>query len=212
MRPLLFYFRWSFSPCLCKMDTMAKNPDPQALNAAVIRVVEDAFTQLCHAAFSAEPVVVEKDIIEYDGRMRLSPMEKFNAPAYVAAVNYHLSEQHLQAHDVAGTFILYVKEDMVEKLFKAFGQPASASEDEAKCLDAVGRLCDILAGDLKNKIAGLGLAELAVSAPVKYKNAVPGGVPFDYNLFKEQELSFSFWKEKCIVIEVCLGDIPARGR
>ena len=194
------------------MDSMAKDQAPQALSSAVIDVVESSFRQLCHVPFSADPVVVEKDIIEYDGRMRLSPMEKFNAPAYVAALNYHRSEKELQEQDPAGTFVLYVKEDVVEKLFKAFGQPAGASDDEAKCLDVVSRFCGILGGDLKNKLAAMGFAEFVVSVPSAYKNAVPAGVPFDFNLFREWEISFSFWKEKCIVIEVCIGGIPPGAR
>ena len=191
---------------------MAKKPDDQALNGAIISVVEDVFRQLCHTEFSAEPVAVEKDVIEYDGRMRIFPMEKFNAPAYVAVVTYHLSQKQLEAVDPVGTVILYVKEDMIEKFFKAFGHSVSEAEDEGKCLDVIGQLCDIIAGNLKNQLGSMGLADLVLSTSSKHKNAIPEGVPFDYSLFKKQELSFSFWKEKCIVIEVCLGNIPAKGR
>jgi len=194
------------------MNIMTKKPDDQALSSAVVSIVEDTFKQLCRAEFSADPVVVEKNIIEYDGRMRLFPMEKFNAPAYVAAVTYHLSQKQLEAVDPAGTFVLYVKEDMIEKLFKAFGRPVIEAEDEVKCLDMAGQFCSILAGNLKNQLAGLDLIDLFVSTPYTYKNAVPDGVPFDYSLFKKHEFSFSFWKEKCIVIEVCMGNIPAKGQ
>ena len=191
---------------------MAKKPDDQTLKTELINVVQDTFLQLCRVAASADPVVVEKDIIEYDGRMRISPMEKFNGPAYVAVANYYSSQKKSGSPDPLGTFVFYIREDMVEKLFKAFGRPVSEAEDEAKALDVVGQMCAILAGNLKNKLTGLGLADLLVSTPDKYKNSVPSGAPFDYSLFKKQEFSFSFWKEKCIVVEVCLGDIPVKGQ
>ncbi len=194
------------------MNNMAKKPDDQAVNSEIISIVDDTFEKLYHVVPSAGPGIVEKNIIEYDGRMRLFPMEKFNAPAYVAAFSYHLSQKQLEIVDPAGTFILYVKEDMVEKLFKAFGHSAGEAEDEAKCLDVVGQLGGILAGNLKNRLVEMDCAELFVSSPYTYKNAAPEGVPFDYSLFKKQEISFSFWKEKCIVIEVCLGNIAAKGR
>jgi hypothetical protein len=194
------------------MNNMAKKPEDQAVNSEIISIVDDTFEQLYHAVPSVEPVIIEKNIIEYDGRMRLFPMEKFNAPAYVAAFSYHFSQKELEAVDAAGTFILYVKEDMVDKLFKAFGYSVGEAEDEAKCLDVVGQLGAILAGNLKNKLLNMDCADLVISPPYVYKNAVPSGVPFDYSLFKKQEISFSFWKEKCIVIEVCLGNIAAKGR
>jgi hypothetical protein len=194
------------------MNNMAKKPDDQVVSTAVIGIVDDTFEQLYHAVPSVAPVVVERNIIEYDGRMRLFPMEKFNAPAYVAAFSYHLSQKQLEAVDPAGTFILYVKEEMVDKLFKAFGHSVGEAEDEGTCLDVVGQLGAVLAGNLKNKLLSMDCVELVVSPPYTYKNAVPEGVPFDYSLFKKQEISFSFWKEKCIVIEVCLGNISAKGR
>ncbi len=191
---------------------MAKKFDNQVLNTMIMGVVEDTFKQMCHVAFSAEPVVVERDIIEYDGRMRLSPMEKFNGPAYVAVVNYYLSQKHLDVHDAVGTFVLYVKEDMVEKLFKAFGRPASEAEDEANCLDIIGELCNIIGGNFKNELLTLDFIDLTLSSPYKYKNVVPDGAQFDYNLFKKQEISFSFWKERCVVVEACIGTVPTKGR
>ncbi len=191
---------------------MAKKIDVQVLNTMIMGVIKDTFEQLCHAAFSADPVAVEKDIIEYDGRMRLTPMEKFNAPAHVAVINYYLPLQRFETNDPAGTFILYVKEDVIEKLFKAFGRRANEAEDEVACLEVVGEMGHILAGNIKNALTAMGFVELTLAASFTYKNAVPEGVPFDYRLFKKQEISFSFWKQKCIVVEMCLGDIPVKGQ
>jgi hypothetical protein len=189
---------------------MAKLFDNQVLNTTILGVVEETFKQMCHVDFSADPVTTEKEIIEYDGRMRLFPMEKFNAPAYVGVVYYYLSKRDLNEGHPVGTFVFYVKEDMVDRLFRAFGRPVSEAEDEAVCADVVGEMANILAGNVKNELRGLEYEDLLISAPTKHKNVVPEGVQFDYNLFKKQEIMFSFWKEKCIAVEACMGYIAQK--
>lgn len=191
---------------------MAKEMDLQVLGTLITGVVEDTFKEVCHVMFSQEPVRAQKEIIEYDGMMRLFPMEKFNGPAYVAVVNYYVSARHLEAREAVGTLIFYVKEDMVDRLFKAFGRPAAEADDEQKCQDVVGELCGILAEGVKKKLAEQNFIELTLSPPYKYKNVVPEGALFDFNVFRKQEISFSFWKEKCIVVEACFGNIPVQQR
>ena len=104
---------------------MAKQIDSEILNKMIIEVVDDTFKQMCKVSFTADPVAVEKEIIEYDGNMRLFPMEKFNGPAFIAVINYYLSQENLKAKQAVGTFVLIVKEDIAEKLFRAFGRPMS---------------------------------------------------------------------------------------
>ncbi len=187
-----------------------KSFDNQVLNTTIMGVVEETFKQMCHVDFSAEPVVTEKDIIEYDARMRLFPMEKFNAPAYVGVVNYYFTQKDLEDQAAIGTFAFFVKEEVVEKLFRAFNRPVSEAEDEAVCADVVGEMTNILAGNVKNELRSLDYQDLIISAPFKYKNVVPEGVQFDYNLFKKQEIVFSYWREKCIAIEACMGYVPQK--
>ncbi|MFH0753617.1 MAG: chemotaxis protein CheX [Candidatus Omnitrophota bacterium] len=184
---------------------MAKLFDNQVLNTSVLGVVEETFKQMCHVAFSAEPVVTEREIIEYNGRMRLFPMEKFNAPAYVGLVNYYVSQRDMDEKHAVGTFVFYVKEDIVDKLFRAFSRPVSEAEDEAVCLDVVGEMTNILAGNVKNELRSLDYQDVVISTPSTYKNVVAQGAPFDYSLFRKQEFMFTYWREKCIAVEACMG-------
>ncbi len=187
---------------------MARPIEKQVIETAATRVVEDTFRQLCHVDFSAEPVVEEKDIIEYNGNMRLFPMDKFNGQAYIGVINYYLTQKDSDEKFPVGTFVMYVKEDIAEKLVKALGRSAREAEDELTVLSVVGEFTGILGGNVKNELKALGYAELILSVPLAYKNVVPEGVLFDYNLFKKQEISFSFWKQKCVVVEACIGPVP----
>ncbi|MBF0331252.1 MAG: chemotaxis protein CheX [Candidatus Omnitrophica bacterium] len=189
---------------------MAQLFDNQVLNTTIMGVVDETFKQMCHVNFSAEPVVTERDIIEYEGRMRVFPMEKFNCPAYVGIVNYYLSQTDMKDKMAVGMFSLFVKEDMLEKFFRAFDRPMSEAEDEAVCLDVIGEMTNILAGNVKNQLRELEYADLFISAPFKYKNVVPEGAQFDYSLFKKQEIIFTLWKEKCVAVEACMGYVAQR--
>ncbi|MBF0594880.1 MAG: chemotaxis protein CheX [Candidatus Omnitrophica bacterium] len=189
---------------------MAKEFDKQVLSTTIIRVVEDTFKKMLRIEPTASPVAAEKDIIEFDGRMRVFPMEKFNGPVYVAFTNFYLSDNDLKNDQALGTFVLFVKEEVVEKLFKAFGRSSKDAEDEENLMDIVGEFCNILSGNFKNELVALGYKDLLMSTPFKSRNSVPDGVAFDYELFQKQEFSFTFWNQKCIVVEACIGDVPLK--
>jgi hypothetical protein len=189
---------------------MASGFDNKFLTRTIIDMVEDTFNKLLHVSPTTGAVASERDIIEFGGRMRLFPMEKFNGPAYVSTVNFYRSQKDMADSFAAGTFALFVKEDAAERLVKAFGRSAKDAEDEASVMGICAELCGILAGNLKNEMASHGYMELIVSAPLRYKNSVPEGVQFDYDLFKKQEIVFGFWKEKNIIVEACFGNIPKR--
>lgn len=191
---------------------MPKEFDQQVLYTTVMGIVENVFNEMLHVKFSAEPVATEKDIIEFDSRMRLFPMEKFNGPCFVSVINFYLSQKDLSDERAIGTFIFFIKEDFTERLLRAFNRSIKDAEHEDILLDIVGEMSNILAGNVKNELAALGYIDLTMSAPFKYKNHVPEGAQFDYNLFKKHEIVFSFWGHKCIVVEVCMGQLPLKGK
>lgn len=191
---------------------MANEFDDQVLSKAIITVVQETFRKTLHAEMQGDPVVLERDIIEYESRMRVFPMEKFNGPVYVACVNFYLSQKHLESQDTVGTFLFFVKEDMAEKLLKAFGLSSRDAEDEEVLMNKLGEFSSILAGNLKNEFMTLGYADLVIADPIKAKNSIPDGVPFDYSLYRKQEVTFKFWNQRCIVIEACLGSVPRSGK
>lgn len=75
---------------------MAKEFDIQVLNTVVMGVLEETFKKTCRTELAERPVVVEKEILEYNGCMRVFPLEKFNESAYVAAINYYLSSRNME--------------------------------------------------------------------------------------------------------------------
>jgi hypothetical protein len=187
------------------------NPfDTQFLNNSIVAVVKDVFLQLCHVEPLTEPAILERDIIEYDGRMRLSPMEKFNGPAYAAAAVYYLTEKDRKDNVPVGNFVLFVKGEFVEKILKAQGQAKADIDNDELVLENVGKFCEVLSQNFLKELESNGYPGLLQSPVLNYKNVVPEGVPFDYNLFKKQEIIFSYWSEHSIVIEACMGHVPRK--
>ncbi len=189
---------------------MDKEFDNQVLNTTIMGVVQHTFKSMLHVQSVVEPVVVERDIIEFDGCMRVFPMEKFNGPVFIAFVNFYYDQKEQDANNAVGAFVLFVKEEVAEKFLKAFGRPTSEAEDEEVLLDVVGEFCNVLGGNVKNELVGLGYVDIAMSAPYKYKNSVPEGIPFDYSLYQKQEITFTFWNQKCIVVEACMGYVSQK--
>ena len=191
---------------------MAKEFNQEVLNKAIISIVEDTFQKLYRAKFSEDPVVMERDIIEFDGRLSVDPMEKFNTVAHAAAINYFLSQKDLDEEVAVGAIILIIKEDVMDKFSRAMGHSSKDSDDDQVMKDTCGEMLNVLAGNLKGELSRLGYAELFLSAPKKYKNTIRDGVLFDYSLYRKQEITFSFWNQKSVVIEVCMGAVPLRGK
>ncbi len=191
---------------------MPKEFDIKVLNAKFIGAVDSVFERMLHVKPGAEPVVAEKDIIEFESRMRLFPMEKFNGPCYIGVINYYLAEKDMNEGRAVGTFVFYIKEECAERLLKAFNRSIKDAEHEEILLDVVGEFAQIIAKDVKNDLADMGYADLLISSPQKYKNHVLDGAPFDYELYQKQEITFSFWGQKSVVLDVCMGHVPLKSR
>lgn len=190
------------------MAAQSKIFDQQTISTTLMKCVEEIFASMGSLTFSNTPEFKERNIIEYNSKMQASGLEKFNDASYVAAVNYYLSESHLQQHDCTGVLMVFIEEDAASKLLKALGYTGFKDEDEELILENSGEFCNVIAGKFKDELAKLGYKSLITSAPIKAKNAIPGGAEFPYSQYKYYEASFYFWKKKSLVINVVMAPIP----
>src|SRR3990172_6447999 len=171
------------------MTAKDKGFDKQAIATTLIGCVQEIFTKTCHLTFSKEPEYVEREIIEYNSRMRIFGLEKFNGPCYIAVVNFYLNKREYEAKNVQGVMVLYILEEIIEKLMKAlnFEGVGSNEEDVESILNGCGEFCNMIAGQFKNALPALGYSDLVISAPSKYVNDIPDGVEFHYGEYKLYE-------------------------
>lgn len=187
---------------------MAEKFDPQVIATTLMGCVQDTFEKMCHINFSQQPSFIEKTIIEYQSKMRLFGLEKFNGPCYIGIINLYLDKHFYDKKNSCGVIALFVQEDIAPDLVKSMGNRGLDADDPEIILDTVGEFCNVVVGQFKNELRSFGYKDLTISAPMKYHNDVPEGVDFPYAETKYYEISFFVKKEKVFVVNVTIAPIP----
>ena len=188
--------------------------DPQVISTTLMGVVQSTFKTMCKLEFTKQPEIIERDVIEYDSKMRTVGFDKFQAPCYIASISYYLSPTHMEQHDACGTMNLYIEEEFAERILAYLNEGSLDEEEEIDdemeeetLLDNCGELCNIIAGNFKNEVKGMGFIDLTMSAPVKAKNTVVEGVDFPYSQYRYFEARFELWQKECLIIDVVMAPI-----
>ncbi|HOW36477.1 MAG TPA: hypothetical protein PL155_08710 [Candidatus Omnitrophota bacterium] len=189
---------------------MGREEELKKLAVALAQAVTNIFKEKADITFSKEPVIVKKNILEYNGRMRADGMEKFNNPTFVSFVNYYANTKDLEKHSALGALVVYVEQNQVPGLLKMLKYPPIDDEDENAMKDGCGTLSNIIAGKFKSQISALGHAELEMSPFSNYRNSAANGVPFCFKEYDKYEISFYIENQKRLVVEMTMGVIPRK--
>ncbi len=189
---------------------MAKGLDPQVLTGAFMAAMGQMLEKLSNIPASQEPKIEESEIIEYEGRMRVSGMEKFNSPAFLSVVNFYLNQGEMQRHKPKGALILYLEAENISKFLKAFGVHFADDEDDKSLMDACGKVCEAVAAEFKNELTRKGYVELVLSNPSNYKNNILEGIAYSQDQKTKQTVNFFYFKTKAIVADLTMADLPRK--
>jgi hypothetical protein len=187
---------------------MPKGFDPELLTKMLLATAQETIGR-SKVAPSDPPTTKFQGVIEYQGRMSVTAMEKFNGPTYISGVSLYLSPQDKEKHKAVGAVTLYLEASNTEKLLKAFGYSVGEDEEDEEVLSSCGKLCTTMAEGLKKELAKANFPELTLSAPVSEKNSLADGIEFGSHTEK-LEASFYFWKKKVLVVDVALGALSGR--
>jgi len=186
------------------MAAKQNDADLEVIATTLIRVMKETFKSMCQLEFSQDPAFVERNLIEYESRMQVDGLQKFNAPCYSSSVSFYKSQQDQKNQLACGAMNLYLLEDVAVKILKTLGYTDFNEEDDTMILDNCGEFCNIIAGNYKTALAGAGFADLYLSDPVKEKNMISAGVEFPYNQYTYYETDFFLWKEKAVIVDVVM--------
>ena len=190
---------------------MAKGLDSQILVKTFLAVAQKAIAATSGKVVSSDdPTHKAQNIIEYEGRMSVTGMDKFNGPTYIAGVGFYLNDQDKQKHRAKGAMVIYFEASNTERILRGFEHPISDDDEDEGTLAACGKICTMLADKFNESLSQSGYPALVLSAPVTNKNSLSEGIDFSADQTQKQEISFYFWKKKALVVDLTMADISRR--
>jgi hypothetical protein len=184
--------------------------DQQTLSTAALNIMNEALGKMPAIVPTSPPDVKTVDIVEYDKRMKVSGVEKFDSTSYVSVINFYSNQGDLQKHKPKGAFILLFDSENAGKFYKALGFSVSDDEDDMSMINTNGEVCLSLATSFKTALASLGYGDLVMSEVANYKNKVLEGVEYSPEQKSKLEITFTYFKRKSIVLELSFADIAGK--
>ena len=177
---------------------------------ALVGVVKDIFDKKAGIKFNPAPAVERRDLIEWQGKMRIAGMEIFNASTYISYINYYISEADKQKKNAAGAIVLYVLETQLFPFITKLGYPKVDDENPEELKEGCGRICVDMANDFQKKLAVMGYPSLAMGPVDNNRNTVPVGVAFNIKEYDKFLTSFCLDNKKVMALEMTLGPLPKK--
>jgi hypothetical protein len=170
----------------------------------MIKVVDPIFAGMPGIVATEAPKIIEKDILEYDGRMKVSGLEKFQSVNFISVVHFYSNQAEQKQNKPKGAMVLYVEFENAAKLYKALGLSVPDDEDDASMMNACGMMAKQISEAFNKALADSGQGSMILSEPDNYKNNIMQGVPYSRDQKKMLEFDFFYWKKKAIVIDLTL--------
>ena len=189
---------------------MAQGMDSQVLMTTMMGVAEQVLSKMAGVSPTEQPKANESDIVEFMGRMKVMNIADFNAPVYIASVNFYLNQADLEKHKAKGAMVIHVDVESASKLYRGLGFKVPDDEDDMSMLGATGELGNLIGDAFKNELAGMGHVNLVMSAPRYFRNSIQEGVEYSPDQKKKYEFNFFYWKKRVLTIEVSMAAIPQK--
>jgi hypothetical protein len=189
-----------------------KEFDAQVIATTLMDVIPKVFQANFGFSFVDNPTFVRKEVIEYQSRMRVFGLEKFNGPCYISSISLYLTERHLQKQKPCGTVVVYVEPEYAVRFLAALGFKNQGEDEEdptfeATIIDNCGEIANLIVGSYKNELANLGMKNLVISAPLSRKDSIEEGVEFPYSQYYYHELKYTHKKTTVLVVDCVMEEI-----
>jgi len=166
--------------------------------------VQSTVAEHCQVTFTKDAKVETRDIIEYESRMRVFGLEKFNDTCFIALVNLYESPLEMERKDVCGVIITYVNEENAERFFKARLKGRDEEDDEL-IVELSKELCLAIFERFKNSAHKFGYANLVRGEVESYRSNIEEGALFPYSEDMLYQVNCNLWREKVFVVELVLA-------
>ena|SRR3989338_4177921 len=186
------------------------NPDLESMAKTLDEIIVARINSQERLVLSKPPKFEKNSIVEYDKKLKLSAMSKFNNPGYTFAVNYHATNDDIKKFKPLGAVIIYFVEADIPIFLKAFElrnfDDENPEEIAAQCLAFSKPLATQFAENLTSK----GYIKLIMGEPVCARNDV-NGIGFSFDQYDKYEISYFIKDIKIMVAELTMTIVP-KGR
>ena len=177
------------------------------LALALCSAIKKIFFEKSETTFSSEPRLEKKFITEFERKMRVDAMEKFNTITVFSTVEFASNEENLQRQEFMLTLVVYLEQNFLPDFLRLLQYPYIDFEDEVEVKDGCGTLANLIAGQYKREMAKLGYRDLMMSPFESHINTAPNGVGIPRGLTEKFELSFDVDGTKRLVVELVTLDM-----
>jgi len=157
---------------------------------------------------SKDPELKLKPIVDFNKKMRVGTLEKFNIRTFISTVNFYESKEKMDAHVAHGIIIIYLAEDYIEELFKKLHYKSNLdADDEEASQEICGKFANVILENFKTSMSQSGYQDLTMSLFSTYVNRVDEGVEAYLANPVFYEISFYIRDKKRLVIDFNLGPV-----
>lgn len=182
---------------------MSNNPHLEQAAKELARIVRQTLEQKAEVEFDQDEAFEEKDIIEYNGRITVSGMNKFNKPCLVSSVSFYPDENAQKKQKANAAMILYLEPDFMPKVFKKLSyKDFNSDEDEhifANCKELNKLLAEAFLSYLKSS------KNYIMGEPLAGHNTIAQGVEFPYKEYQYMEIKFFPWNKPHFLIDLIIA-------
>jgi len=179
-----------------------KGPSAFTLGLVLSSAVKKLFFEKTKTKFTGEPKMVRRLLTVFEGKMRVNGMEKFNVPTVFSVVEFALNEEALKKQEYLLTLVIYLDRVFLPEFLRLMQYSYIDFDDDQEVMDGCGTLVNLIAGQYKRKLAGLGYGDLTMSHFRSYINSAVEGLEIPAGLTEKHEISFDIEGAKGLVVEL----------
>lgn len=186
------------------------NPELEAQAKILKELIKTKFTtDQERLVINGDPALIKNAIVEYDKKLKVSAMDKFNNPGYACGRSYYKTTADIALHKALGAVAIYIFEKEIGAFLKAFGYSEFDDEIEeqvaAKCLDFGKSITDAYQKALASQYA-----DMVMSDCLCFRNGLPKGLDFSFDQFEKYEIHFMITNKLLLVAEVTMTVLPKK--
>ncbi len=167
--------------------------------------VKKVFFEKAEARFSDEPAIERQLITQFMQRMRVDAMQKFNQTTFFSAVHFYKDVASLDRNAPLGLIIVFIERKFVPEMLRLLKYPYIDYDDDDEVLDGTGAIANLIAGQFKKELIGLGYKDMEMSPFKSHINTVGNGVEYPKDQTHKYEISFDIDGKKRLVVEMVMN-------